>query len=151
MEAPGTCRRLTQLLSNRWAEGAALLLVRVALAGVFWRSGRSKVTEDSWLQISDATRYLFETEYAGVPLPPAIAAPMATYAEHVFPFLLVLGLLTRFSAMSLLAMTLVIQVFVFPEAWWTTHILWVALAAILISRGAGIFSLDAAVAGGRRK
>lgn len=151
MQAPGTYRRLTQLLSNRWAEGAALLLVRVALAGVFWRSGRSKVAEDSWLKISDATHYLFETEYAGVPLPPAIAAPMATYAEHVFPVLLVLGLLTRFSALSLLAMTLVIQAFVFPEAWWTTHILWVALTAILISRGAGIFSLDAAVAGRGKK
>lgn len=109
------------------------------------------MAEDSWLKISDATHYLFETEYAGVPLPPAIAAPMATYAEHVFPVLLVLGLLTRFSALSLLAMTLVIQAFVFPEAWWTTHILWVALTAILISRGAGIFSLDAAVAGRGKK
>jgi len=40
-------------------------------------------------------------------------------------------------------MTLVIQVFVFPDAWWPTHSLWVALALVLITRGAGFFSLDA--------
>lgn len=143
--------RLTRRLSNSWFESAALLLVRLALAGVFWRSGRSKVVEGSWLQISDATHFLFETDFAAVPLPPAIAAPMATYTEHLFPLLLVLGLLTRLSALSLLVMTVVIQVFVFPEAWWTTHLLWAALAAILISRGGGIFSLDAALIARRKR
>lgn len=142
--------RLTRRLSNRWVEGAALLLARLALAGVFWRSGRSKVAEGSWLQISDTTRFLFETDYAGVPLSPAIAAPMATYAEHLFPILLALGLLTRLSALSLLVMTAMIQVFVFPEAWWTAHVLWAALAGVLIARGAGMFSLDAALVARRK-
>ena len=145
MQGTSAYDRLTTRLSGKWIESAALLLARLALAGVFWRSGRSKVVEGSWLQISDATHFLFETDYAGVPLPSAIAAPMAAYAEHLFPVLLVLGLLTRLSALSLLGMTLVIQVFVFPEAWWTTHFLWAALAAILISRGGGILSLDAAL------
>ena len=129
-------------LAGRLPEGIALLVVRIALAGIFWRSGRTKVVEGSWLEISDSTRFLFEYEYAGVPIPPAIAAPMATYAEHFFPVLLLLGLATRVSAAALLGMTLVIQVFVYPDAWWTTHVLWVALAAILVSRGAGIVSLD---------
>jgi len=82
---------------------------RVALAGVFWRSGRTKVEEGSWFDLTDTTYFLFENEYSGVPLPADIAAPMATYAETFFPILLVLGLATRFSALALLGMTLVIQ------------------------------------------
>lgn len=134
--------RLIGLLSGRVGEGAALLLIRIALAGVFWRSGRSKVVEGSWLEISDTTHFLFENDYAGVPLPPGFAALAATYAEHLFPILLVAGLATRFSAAALLGMTMVIQIFVFPEAWWSVHIIWVAMAAMLISRGGGLFALD---------
>ncbi len=137
--------RLTTIASGPMFEGIALLVTRIALAGVFWRSGRTKVEEGSALDISETTYFLFEHEYAGVPIPHEIAAPMAAYAEHAFPILLVLGLATRFSALSLLLMTLVIQFFVYPDAWWPTHILWVAMAAILISRGAGLFSLDAII------
>ena len=58
--------------------------------------------------------------------------------------MLLLGLATRIGALGALGMTLVIQTFVFPEmaVWWQTHILWVAMALILIVRGGGIFSLD---------
>jgi putative oxidoreductase len=139
---PFLANALARALSGRWGEGIALLLVRVALAGVFWRSGRSKVVEGSWLEISDSTRFLFENDYSGVPLPPEFAAVAATYGENLFPILLVLGLATRLSALALLGMTLVIQIFVFPEAWWSVHIAWVALAAILISRGGGVFAAD---------
>lgn len=138
--------RITAWTSGRIPESVALLLVRLALAGVFWRSGRSKVVEGSWLQISDVTYYLFETDYSAVPLPPDLAARLATIAEFVFPILLVIGLSTRLSALALLGMTAVIQIFVFPEAWWSVHILWVALALILISRGGGLFALDAIAA-----
>jgi putative oxidoreductase len=141
--------RLTAALAARLPEGIALLLTRVALAGIFWRSGRTKIEEGSLLTISDSARTLFEYEYSGVPLPPEIAAPMAAYAEHLFPILLVLGLATRFSALALLIMTLVIQIFVYPDAWWQTHIIWVAMAATLISRGGGVVSLDAALAARR--
>jgi putative oxidoreductase len=138
--------RLVSLVAGPWAEAGALLATRVALVGIFWRSGRSKVTEGSWLDVSDTTLFLFENEYAGVPLlPPSWAAPMATYAEHLFPALLVIGLATRFAALALLGMTLVIQLFVYPEAWWSVHLLWAALAAILIVRGAGRLSADALI------
>ena len=147
----GIYDRLVAVASGPLFEGLALLAARLALAGVFWRSGRSKVEEGSWLDISNTTHFLFESEYAGVPIPPEIAAPMATYAEHAFPILLALGLATRFSALSLLGMTLVIQFFVYPEAWWSVHILWVALALVLMARGAGIFSLDSALARMRGK
>jgi putative oxidoreductase len=143
--------KFTAAAGSRWAEALTLLLVRVSLAGIFWRSGRTKVEEGSWLSISDTTIFLFEEEYSGVPLPAALAAPLATYAEHLFPVLLVLGLATRLSALALIGMTLVIQFFVFPEAWWPVHSLWVALGAVLVVRGGGLLSADALLAGrGRR-
>ena len=66
---------------------------------------------------------------------------MAAYAEHLFPLLLVLGLFTRFAAVSLLAMTAVIQIFVYPDAW-PTHLSWAGLLLYLAGRGAGTISLD---------
>ena len=138
--------RFVSLAASRPAEAAALLLVRVALGGVFWRSGQTKIAEGTWFSISDTTYELFRTEYAAVPLPSEFAAVAAATAEHVFPALLLLGLATRFSALALLGMTLVIQLFVYPEAWWPVHSLWAALALVLIVRGAGLVSLDALLA-----
>ena len=74
-------------------------------------------------------------------IPPDIAAHMAAYAEHLFPLLLFLGLFTRFAALALLGMTLVIQVFVYPDAW-PTHLSWAAVFLYLIRHGAGRASLD---------
>ena len=73
-----------------------------------------------------------------------LGAYVTTYTEHLLPVLLLLGLATRLGALGVLGMTLVIQTFVFPEAavWWQTHILWVAMALVLIVRGGGLFSLD---------
>lgn len=133
-------------LSGPVGEGLALLVARLALASVFWRAGRSKVVEGTWLQISDGTRYLFEHEYAGVPLlPPELAAQLATWAEFGLPLLLVIGLGSRLAAMGLLGMTAVIQVFVYPDAW-PVHLVWAGLALVLISRGSGLFSFDAVLA-----
>ncbi len=134
--------RFVAKLSAPWIDAVMLLFVRISLAGIFWRSGRTKVDEGSWLSVSDTAIFLFEEEYKGVPLPPEFAAYMATYAEHLFPVLLVVGLFTRLSAMALLVMTMVIQIFVYPEAWWSVHMIWVALALVLIIRGGGSLSLD---------
>lgn len=138
--------RIVAMLSDSWIEQLTLLIVRVSLAGIFWRSGRTKVDEGSWLSVSDTSKFLFKEEYSAVPLPAELAAYLATYAEHLFPLLLVIGLCTRLSALALLGMTMVIQIFVYPEAWWSVHIIWVALALVLIVRGGGRFSLDALLA-----
>lgn len=137
--------RAVALLSGRIAESTALIFVRIALAAIFWFSGRTKVEEGSLLTVSENAIYQFSEEpFSNVPLlPPEFAAYLTTYAEHFLPILLVLGLFTRLSALALLGMTLVIQLFVFPEAWWQVHIIWVALTLILITRGGGRFSLDA--------
>ena len=140
---------ITTRLTGALPESLVLAFVRVVLAGVFWRSGQTKVVEGSWFTLTDTTYELFRTEYAGVPLPPEFAAVMANAAEHILPALLLVGLFTRFSALGLLGMTLVIQFFVYPDAWWPEHSLWAALALILILRGGGRFSLDAQLTRGR--
>jgi len=138
--------KLTDRLSGAIAEGIALLFTRVALAGIFWRSARTKVEEGSFLTIRDTTFYQFsDAPFNQVPiLNGDLGAYVTTYTEHLLPVLLLLGLATRLGALGVLGMTLVIQVFVFPEAavWWQTHILWVAMALVLIVRGGGLFSLD---------
>lgn len=123
------------------AEALALLAARAALGWAFWASGRTKVVEGTWLQVSDTTRFLFGSEYAGVPLPPALAATLATHAEFWLPLLLFAGLGTRFAALGLLGMAATIQVFVYPEAW-ALHLQWAALALVLLARGGGLLSLD---------
>ncbi len=55
--------------------------------------------------------------------------------------LLVLGLFTRLSALAFLVMTLVIEVFVYPDAW-PTHLSWAGLLLYLLGRGGGAVSLD---------
>jgi putative oxidoreductase len=144
--------RMVQSVSGHIAEATVLLLVRLSLAGVFWRSGRTKVEEGSWLTVSETTRYQFADDpFNKLPLlPPELAATLTTYAEHLFPILLVLGLFTRLSATALLVMTIVIQLFIFPEAWWPVHSLWAALALVLMVRGGGQFTVDAALVGLRR-
>lgn len=142
----GFYNRGVALAGSRLVEGFALFLLRLALAGVFWRSGRTKVVEGSLLQIDPSQYDLFRSEFSGLPLDPVVAVPLTLFAEHFFPMLLLLGFATRLSAGALLVMTFVIQIFVFPDAWWPVHSLWAAMAAILIVRGGGLFSLDALVA-----
>jgi putative oxidoreductase len=116
-----------------------LVIQRLGIATIFFLSGRTKV--EGWFTLSDTTFFLFENDYALPFIQPVYAAYAATIAEHVFPVLLVLGLLTRFSALALIGMTLVIQIFVYPEAW-PTHLSWAGLLLPLIAFGGGKASLD---------
>lgn len=118
------------------------LAARFAIAGIFLMSGRTKV--EGWLTVSDTAVALFADEYKVPLLSPDLAAHLATYAEHLFPILLALGLFTRLSAAALLGMTAVIQFFVYPDAW-PTHLSWAALLLYLVGRGAGAASLDRVV------
>jgi len=132
------------------------LFVRIVAAHPFFVSGQTKVEgpqigatilgqELSFTlptSIKESTFALFAQEYKVPLLSPQIAAYLATAAECALPILLVLGLLTRLSALSLLAMTLVIQFFVYPDAWWTVHAYWAALLLVLIARGPGALALD---------
>ncbi|MFN4156596.1 MAG: DoxX family protein [Paracoccaceae bacterium] len=114
------------------------LAARVFPAVVFWQSARTKV---DGFTIKDSTYFLFEHVYALPLIPHAPAAVLATVAEHVLPVLLILGLFARFSALGLLIMTAVIQIFVFPGAW-ATHGLWAAALLVTLAQGPGRLSLD---------
>ena len=120
-------------------EWLLLLVARFGIASVFFLSGRTKV--DGLLNITPSTYALFADEYRVPLLSPEVAAHVATWSEHLFPILLAFGLFTRFSALALLGMTLVIQIFVYPDAW-PTHLGWAAILLPLIARGAGKASLD---------
>lgn len=112
---------------------------RLFTAAVFWQSGETKL--EGW-RVSDGAVELFREEYRLPLIDPWLAAHLAALAEHLFPVLLVLGLATRLSAAALLAMTAVIEIFVYPDAW-PTHGVWATCFLLLILRGAGPMSLDA--------
>jgi putative oxidoreductase len=134
--------RIADVLQQRLGDAFLCLVARVGIAATFFLSGRTKV--EGFLSITPSTYELFRTEYMLPLVPPHIAAHLATYAEHLFPLLLVLGLFTRLSALALLGMTTVIEVFVYPDAW-PTHLIWAGLLLLLIGRGAGRWSLDCAL------
>jgi len=127
-------------------------VARFSIAAVFWNSGQTKIEGLAinlvsgefilgWPRLSDTALALFQDEYKLPLLAPALAAPLAALAEHVFPLLILVGLATRFSALALLGMTLVIQVFVYPGAY-ATHGTWAALLLYLMARGPGKLSID---------
>jgi putative oxidoreductase len=138
----GAWNRVADRLADLVGHGLLAFAARVAVAATFFLSGRTKV--DGFLTVNDTAYTLFRDDYKVPLLPPEFAAHMATYAEHLFPILLVLGLCTRLSALALLGMTAVIQIFVYPAAW-PTHLTWAALMLYLIGRGAGPLSLDRAL------
>jgi putative oxidoreductase len=88
---------------------------------------------------------LFQNEYQLPLIDPTIAAYATALSEHFFPILLVIGLAARFSALALLFMTAVIEIFVYPGAW-PTHGVWATRFLIVIARGPGSLSLDHLVA-----
>jgi len=115
------------------------LMGRVSMAMIFWRSGQAKIA--NW----DLTLQLFANEYKVPILPPEIAAPMAAAVELSTPVLLVLGLFTRLATLPMIGMTLVIQLFVYPDSW-AEHLTWAALLLLSLTRGAGALSLDRLIA-----
>ena len=131
---PTMCASMAGQL-NRIPYAWLALPLRFAVATVFWNSGMTKLA--NW----DTALSLFADEYQLPLLPPEIAAYAAATVELTMPVLLVLGLMTRFAAFILLGMTVVIEIFVYPQAW-PTHIQWTAMLLVLLSRGAGAFSID---------
>lgn len=135
----GLWNRVATRLGNLISDSLLVLVARISIAAIFFMSGRTKVSDV--LTITPSTYELFRTEYALPLISPELAAHLSTYSEHLFPLLLVLGLFTRLSALALLGMTFVIEVFVYPDAW-PTHLSWAGLLLIIIARGAGALSLD---------
>ena len=135
----GLWNAAAEQISDWISHNILALAARAAVAAIFLFSARTKV--DGLLTIKDTTFTLFAEDYKVPLLPPEFAAYMATYAEHLFPLLLIIGLGTRLSALALLGMTAVIQIFVYPDAW-PTHLTWAVPMLYLIGRGGGALALD---------
>jgi putative oxidoreductase len=118
------------------------LLIRVGIADVFWRSGQTKVS--GW-HVTETTIQLFRDEYKVPLISPELAAYLAAIQEHLFSLLLIVGLASRLSAIGLLGMTAVIELFVYP-ANWPDHLLWTGCLLYVVARGPGAFSVDALIA-----
>ncbi len=124
-------------LMSRIPHDLIALVARISIGTIFLRSGILKI--QGWK--SGNTLALFKHEYQLPILPPELAAYMATAAELALPPLLIAGLFTRYAALALLAMTLVIQIFVYPNAF-DTHGVWAVSLLYLIKYGAGSLALD---------
>ena len=147
-------------LFERIPHSLVAFVARFSIAAVFWNSGQTKiqglvinlVTGEfalGWPRLSDSALALFQDEYKLPFIPAEFAAPLAATAEHVLPLLILFGIATRFSALGLLLMTLVIQLLVYPGAY-ATHGTWAAILLYLMARGPGVLSVDHWVSRRRR-
>ncbi len=146
-------------LCRRIPHSLIALLARFCIAAVFWKSGQTKIEGLAidivggeftlgWPHLADSAVALFRDEYKLPLLPAPWAAALAATGEHLLPIFLLLGLGTRFAALGLLAMTAVIQVFVYPGAY-ATHGVWAAVLLWLVALGPGRISIDHALMRGR--
>ncbi|KAF2989865.1 DoxX family protein [Methylocystis sp. MJC1] len=132
------------------------LVLRFVVGRPFFLSGQTKIEGPTFggeyfgydmtfqipTSLRDSTLTLFENDYKLPFLSPESAALLTAGLEFILPVMLMLGLAARFSALGLLVMTLVIQFFVYPDAWWTVHVYWVTILSVLIARGPGKVSFD---------
>ncbi|WP_372828520.1 DoxX family protein [Polaromonas sp.] len=131
-------------------------IARFSIAAVFWKSGQTKI-EGLAIDIvsgtftlgvprlSENAVFLFKEEYKLPVLSPELGAALAALGEHILPIFILLGLATRLSALGLLGMTMVIQLFVYPGAY-ATHGTWAAVLLYLMAHGPGKLSIDAWIA-----
>jgi len=115
------------------------LLIRLWLAEIFWTSGLVK------LQNWSVALYLSAHEYPVSWIDPVTAAWLGEAIEMICPPLLVLGLATRFAAIPMLILSLVIQ-FSFQAL--DQHLFWAVLLGWFVVKGAGPISLDALIGRG---
>jgi putative oxidoreductase len=125
----------TRLWLARFPLSIIQLAGRIGVGATFFKAGLLKY--QSW----EFTVRLFQEEYRVPLLDPAVAARIAMVQELTIPILLFLGLATRIATLPLLGMIAVIQTFVYPNAY-NEHLVWGAILVLLLTRGAGVFSLD---------
>jgi putative oxidoreductase len=124
------------------------LVLRIALAVPFWRSGILKWS--GFLQLNDTAVLLFSEEFKlhlpGGPYSfpaPELMAFMSGSVEVLAPIFLVLGLASRFAALALLLMTCIVELTV-PDGW-PIHLTWAAMALGIMAWGPGRLSVDHAI------
>ncbi|WP_445220178.1 DoxX family protein [Bradyrhizobium sp. Pa8] len=137
--------KANHLVQTIAAPSLVQLVLRVALAVPFWRSGILKW--GGFLRLNDTAVTLFSDEFM-LHLPggpyhfpaPTVMAFLSGCGEITFPILLILGLGTRFAGLGLLFMTLIVELTV-PDGW-PIHLTWAAMALAIMAYGPGRVSLD---------
>jgi putative oxidoreductase len=134
------------------------LALRLVIAQVFFFDGQKRVSGPvipfDWqtihvtlvvpLQVkAEALSAIFLPDVA--PITPVVIAYLIAGAEFILPLCLVIGFGTRFAAFGLLLVTALLQVFVMPQALWSTHVYWASILLVLLSLGPGRASLDALI------
>jgi putative oxidoreductase len=121
-----------------WLRPLAQLAARLYVAGVFFRSGLTKLHD--W----DTTLALFADEYHVPLLNPAVAAILGTGGELGLSVLLVAGLFGRFAAAGLSVVNIValISLMDVPDAALMGHVFWASLLGFVVLWGPGAVSLD---------
>lgn len=135
---------MQQNLRSLLLSGIGLLVLRLFLAYEFFEAGLEKWNGQNWFaDIQSQFPYPFSI------LPAEVNWHIATYAELVFPILLVLGLLPRLSAFALTILTAV--------AWYAVHsesgynvcqngykmaLIYIVMLLPIVFQGAGILSLQ---------
>jgi putative oxidoreductase len=158
--AVGTVDKLARLCTLV-AYALLALALRFVMARVFFLSGQGKIAgPDVSIQwspggidfsvtlpaaIREMTFRQFETQYADLPIAPAVAAYLFSYAEFVLPICLILGFATRFAAAGLLVLTMLLQIYITPVMWWPLHVYWVSILMVLVVLGPGGISIDALI------
>lgn len=137
--------RANRLIQTLATPTLVQLVLRLALAVPFWRSGLLKW--GGFLKLNDTAVTLFSDEFM-LHLPggpyhfpaPTVMAFLSGSGEIMFPILLVLGLGTRLAALGLLFMTVIVELTV-PDGW-PIHLTWAAMALGIMAGGPGNISLD---------
>ena len=107
--------------------------IRLWLAQLFFASGLIKV--GNW----QTALYLSANEYPVSWLDPVTAAYIGAAIEVIAPIFLALGLMTRYAALPMLILTLVIQ---FSYRAFDSQLCWVVLLGWCVVHGASTWSLD---------
>ena len=143
---PNRVSRFTLALFGAFPLSLTMLVLRITLALPFWNSGLAKW--DGWFTLSFGAQALFSDEFklhifgAEYPYPaPELMAYLSALAETTLPVLLVLGLLTRYTALALLVMTGIIQLTV-PDGWQNFHLPWASMELAILTFGPGRLALD---------
>lgn len=136
--------------------GLIALVLRLVAARAFFVDGQAKVVGPAVspsIQGSDFSFILpaqvradvlnsLATQFSGVAVSPAFIAYGLAYAEFLLPICLLIGFGTRIAALVLLVITIVLQIYVEPDALWTVHAYWFSILLVLMTFGAGAISLD---------
>jgi putative oxidoreductase len=131
---------------------AVALVLRLVMARTFFVSGQEMVDGARFslggydfslpFPLRDEALRVYETVFAASNIPSKLIAYAASFAEFLLPALLVIGLATRFSALALILLTVMLGQYITPGQFWPLHVYWYAILLVLLSCGAGTVSAD---------